>query len=308
LSRRMARIERRDKRMSIIRVALLLLITLIAVGFVYKLGTSAIIAINKLGRDIRLVEYGTIEDKLDGKAIVLNQEKVTLAQYEGHFENLVMENAKIGKGTLLGYYANAQGKVSLRAAEAGVFVRHTDGLEEVFSNIDLQAVTPEVYEYKITRVSEDQLIQPGQPIYKIVDNLAPPQLLVRFPLDDIDFEIKDQSKVKVLLQDNELGKAAIVAMKQDFGELIMLLELESFSDAIINQRYIEVAAVFDSATGFLIPKKALVDNDGKKGIYCSIGEFTRFKPVEVIKTKDDIVIVKGLDRNDFIVTNPPDKM
>jgi len=308
LSHRMARIERRDKRMSVIRVALLLLIVLIAIGSVYKLGNSAIIAINKLGRDIRLVEYGTIEDKLDGKAIVLNQEKMTLAQYEGHFENMVKENEKIGKGTLLGYYVNAQGKASLRAADSGVFVRHTDGLEEVFKNIDLQAVTPEVFKYKTTRVSEDQPIQPGQPVYKIVDSLVPTCLLVCFPLNDIQFEIKDQSKVKVLLAGKELDKATIVEMKQDFGELIILLKLDSFSDTIINQRYIEVAVVFDSDTGFLIPENALVENEGKKGVYCSIGEFTKFKPVDIIKVKGDIVVVKGLDKNDFIVTNPPDKI
>ncbi len=308
MSRRTDRIERRGKRINILKLATVLVAALLLSWVAYRLGISGMEAVTKLGRDVRLVKYGTIEDKLSGPAIILNKEKVILAQQEGHFENMVTDNTKVSKGTLLGHYVNSRGKASLRAAESGIFVRYPDGLEEVFNTIDLAAVTPEVFDYKTTRLAADQSVQPGQPIFKIVDSLVPTRLLVRFPQDEVEFDLTAGQKVQVFLDGQELDNASIMEMKQDFGELIMLLQLNSCPQILINQRYVKVEVVFDSETGFLIPPPALVEKDGEKGVYCIIGEFTRFKPVQIIKTKDDVVIVEGLDKNDFILANPPDKI
>ena len=144
-------------------------------------------------------------------------------------------------------------------------------------------------------------------MYKIVDSLVPTRLIISFPLDDIKFEIKDGQKVKVLLGE-KVASGIILEMKQDFEELIILLQLNGFVEETIHERYMDISVVFSSATGFIVPEKALVEKDGKKGIYCAIGEFTKFKPVDVIKVKDDIVVVKGLDKNDFILMTPPDKI
>ena len=305
MSRRMARLERRDKRMSVVRVGLIVGLCIVALGFIYRLSINAISTVTKLSRDIKIVEYGTMEDKLSGKAIVLNKEDLMLATSDGRFENMIKEKEKISKGTLLGYFVTSQGQTPLRAEVSGTFMRKTDGLEEVFGNIDLQSVTPEVFKYKTTQVKEDQPVVAGQPIYKIVDSLEPTRLLVHFPEDDITFDVKPKQQLNILLGKKELGKAVIVDIKRDFGEILMIVKFIGFQEELLQQRFVEVEVVFDSHSGYFIPEKALVEQDGKKGIYCSNGEDISFRPVKIIEKKDDIYLVEGLKKNDMIVTNPP---
>jgi putative membrane fusion protein len=306
LSRRMARLERKDKRMSVVRVLLLLGLGFLALGLVYRLSINTISTVSKLNRDVKVAEYGTMEDKLSGPAIVLNKEDIVPAVATGHFDNMAKDQEKISKGALLGYFVTAQGQIPLRAQESGTFMRKTDGLESVFSNMDLKAVTPEVFKYKTTEVKEDQPVLAGQPLYKIVDSLEPTRLLVHFPLDKINFDIKPGQQVKILLGGKELGNAVILDTRQDFGELLLMVKFKGFQEELLQQRFVEVEVVFNTYSGYLIPEKALIEKDGKKGIYCSNGEDITFKPVNIIKTKDGIDLVEGLKQNDMIVTNPPE--
>lgn len=308
MSRRMARLERRDKRTTLIKIALLSVAALALIGMLYRLGSQAVISLHKFNRHIQVVEYGTMEDKLAGQAAVLNKEDLFLAQEQGRFENLVKDNDKVSKGTLLGYYFDSRGKAPIRASQAGVFVRGTDGLEEVFKKINLEAVTPEVFQYKPTPVFVEKPVQAGQPIYKIIDSLVPTRLLITMPVDDIDFAIQPKQSVKVLFNGQPLDNGYISDMKSDSKNQLMVVQLNSFNDSLINQRYIKVEIVFSAQTGFLVPEKAIVEKEGKKGVYCSIGEITKFKPIKIIRQKEGITLVDGLDKNDFIVTNPTDKI
>ncbi|MEA4927015.1 MAG: HlyD family efflux transporter periplasmic adaptor subunit [Syntrophomonadaceae bacterium] len=305
MSRRMARLERRDKRMSFMRVALLLGLAVLVLGMLYRLGTGAVSALSRLHRNVEVARFGTLEDKLTGPAIVINKENVVPATADGHFDNMVKEQEKISKGILLGYLVTSQSQVPLRAQESGTFMRQIDGLEDVMQNIDLQSVTPEVFKYKPTPVKADQAAVAGQPLYKIVDSLEPNQLLLHFPLKDVDFEVEPQQQVKIRWGGRELENAVITDMKQDFGELLLMIRFKGFQEELLAQRFIEVEAVFNSYSGYMIPEKALVGSGGEKGIYCSNGEDISFKPVKILKTKDDICIVEGLQQNEMYVTNPP---
>jgi putative membrane fusion protein len=259
---------------------------------------------SNLKQDIKVVTYGTIEDKLAGTAIVLNQEIVTPAQLEGRFENMIQEGGKTGKGSLLGYFVSSQGQTPLRAQMAGIFMRQTDGLEEVLRNINLQTVGPEVFKYKTHHISEDQKIMTGQAVYKIVDNLEPTRLMLHFPFNDVDFEVVLNQQANVFLKGNDLGKAKVVDVKRDFEELLMILEFNGFNEELLNQRFAGVELVFDSQSGYLVPNKAVIEKDGEKGIFLAKGEDITFKPVKIIKSKGDISIIEGLNKNDLVVTNP----
>ena len=307
MSIRKARLERQVKQKSLIRFALLAAVALLALGIMYQLTVNAHAAISRIVRDIELVEYGCLEDKLVGRAIVINHEEMVLAQNEGRFENMVKEGEKVSKGALLGYYVDAQGKSALRAQLSGIYVSQTDGLEETFRTMSLQEVTSEVFNYKTSRAAGDRPIAAGQAIYKIVDSLQVTRLLIQFPGDKADFEISDQQTAKVLLAGKDLGKAVVTAIKQDSENIFVIMDCSSFREELLGQRYVELEVVFNSYSGYLIPEKALVEREGKKGIYCSNGEDITFKPVKIIKIKDDIVVVEGLNINDLLVKNPPNQ-
>lgn len=305
MSNRMQRMERRDKMNGVVKIALVAVVTFAALGLIYRIGCQAVTSLQKMGQDIKIVEYGTLEDKLTAQAVVLNQEELFPAKEAGRFENLVKEGEKVGKGTLLGYFITNETKSSVRASKAGIFIRATDGLEEVFEKVNLAEVTPEVFKYKPTTAFLEKPVQAGQSIYKIVDSLVPTRLLISVPMKDLDFTIQPDQKVVVIDENMAEKKGSIVEMKQEGNDLMMLVQLNGFNENTVNKRFVQVDIVFDRETGFLIPDKAIVEKDGQKGVFCSIGEFTKFKTIEIVKQKGDVVLVDGLDKNDFIVTNPP---
>lgn len=305
MSYRKARLERRAKQRSIIRLVLYFGAAIVVIGILYQFGINARSAISGISRDIEVVQYGCLENKLVGKAIVINREELVLAQTQGRFENMVKDKEKVSKGSLLGYFVDAQGKNPLRAQLSGIFINRTDGLEERFRTMSLQEVTPEVFSYKTSSVAVDRSIETGQALFKIVDSLQPTRLLMQFPLDKADFEVRDRQSVKILLSGKELGNALVAGMKQDSENLFIMFECSSFEEELLSQRYVELEVLFDSYSGYIIPAKALVESEGKKGIYCSNGEDINFKAVKIITAKDDIVVVEGLNKNDLLVKNPP---
>ncbi len=278
----------------------------IVFGFIYRLGLNTLSTINKLSQDVKAVEYGTIEDKLAGTAIVLKKEQVTLAQAEGRFENIIQEGGKIGKGSIVGYFVNSQGQTPLRAQASGIYMRQTDGLEEVLRDINLQTVSPEVFKYQTHKIAAEQAILAGQAVYKIVDNLEPTRILIQFPLNKVDFDVEITEQVNVIYHGKDLGKARIIEMKSDFDQLLLILEFNHFKDELLNQRYIELELVFDSQSGFMLPNKSIVERDGKKGILLANGEDISFRSIKIIKTKRDISIVEGLNKSDLVANNPHD--
>ncbi|HRY13355.1 MAG TPA: HlyD family efflux transporter periplasmic adaptor subunit [Syntrophomonadaceae bacterium] len=304
MSSRMQRLERRDKMYSAIKVVLVVLAAAAVLGIGYRIGCQALIAINSWNQEIKVVEYGTMEDRLPAQAVVMNEEQIFLAREAGRFENLVKDKEKVGKGTLLGYFITNEGKSTLRAPQAGIFIRGTDGLEEVFTHIDLAAVTPEVFQYKPVPAFLDKPVQTGEPIFKIIDSLVPTRLLISLPEDKLEAAVQPGEKVDILYEGESWGQGRIKEMKQEAGDVMLLVELDHFSADTISKRFVKVEMVLDTHTGFLVPAEAIVEKDGEKGVYCAVGPATKFKPVEIIKQKDDTVLVRGLDKNDFIVTNP----
>lgn len=305
MSRRMVRMERRDKRMNVFRVGLFLLLGVLMLGVLYRLGCSAVTVLSRLHQDVKVADLGTMEDKLTGQAIVLYKEDVVMAPASGHFDNMVKDQQKISKDILLGYLVTDLGQMPLRSSESGTFTRQIDGLEDTFKNMDIQSVTPEVFKYKPAQIKPDQPAVAGQPLYKIVDSLVPTKMLLQFPLKEINFEVKPQQQVKILLDGKELGSAVITDMKQDSDDLVLMVKFAGFQDELLSQRFVNVEIIFNSYSGFMVPEKALVENDGKKGIYCLNGEDISFKPVTILKTQDGICLVQGLKQNDMYVTNPP---
>jgi len=305
LSSRTARFVRRGKQKSVIKIVLLVSLAVISLAFIYQIGVYTMSFYNKISRDVRVVEYGRLEDKQAAKAILLNKEETVTAQYDGRFENMVKDREKTSKGSLLGYYISSQGQTPVSAQASGIFSLKTDGLETVLGNLNLPVVGPEVFQYQAIPPREGELIAAGQAVYKVVDNLLPTRLLAHYPLGANNNDLKLKQQVKVVMAGKDLGKATITDLKTDFGEQLIMLELNGFREDLLNQRYVDVELVFGSYPGYIVPATALVEKEGKKGVFCTQDESNIFKAVEIVKIKDDKAVVEGLNKNDLLVINPP---
>jgi len=283
---------------------LLVGLAVIGLAFIYQIGVYAMSYYDKISRDVRVVEYGRLEDKQAAKAIFLNKEVTVAAEYDGRFENMVKDREKTSRGSLLGYYIGARGQTPIMAQASGIFSLKTDGLETVLGNLSLPVVTPEVFQYQTIPPREGEIILAGQTIYKIVDNLLPTRLLAHYPLEANNNDLQLKQQLKVVMAGKDLGKATITDLKTDFGEQLVMLELNGFREDLLNQRYVDVELVFGSYPGYIIPATALVEKEGKKGVFCTQDESIIFKAVEIVKIKDDKAVVEGLNKNDLLVINP----
>lgn len=307
MSLRKERIEKRGKRKGIMRFALLVVASLLVMGILFQIGSNMQRAIVRFNRDIKVVEYGTLEDRFGGPAVVINRETILTSAENGRFENMVKEKEKIPRGALLGYFITDQGKIPVRAANSGIFMRQTDGLEDTFRDLDIQAVNGDTFNLKTYSGANDalQIIPAGTAFGKVLDSLQPTRVLIKLPGEDFDLELKTRHQVKLFLGDNSLGKAYLLDIKRDPDATYVLLEFDKFSEELLGQRNTELEVVFNTYSGYLVAEKAVVERSGKKGIYCANGEEIYFKPIELIKTKDGLAVVDGLDVNDMVVNNPP---
>jgi len=304
LSSRMARKDKRRNRKSIIKYALLTLIILMLIGLIYKVGQNLITLYNRNQRETAVLQYGCLEDSLEGEGLVLRNEKTIQATANGRFENLVAEKEKVRRQDLLGYSINAGNKIAIRAAMAGIFTRQVDGLEKVLQNVDVKAIGPEIFDYNIQTADPGVEIKKGQVVCKIVNNLIPSQLLLHFPQESRDIQVSKDQMVQLYVDSKLMGNFTVRDYKRDFEELVMIVEANEFREDLLNKRLVKVKMVLNSQSGYLVPEKCVLNRGKEKGIYCTKSEEIIFKPVKVLKIKDDIAVVEGLNPTDIIIVNP----
>lgn len=304
MSDRMKRHAREMKKKRLLKYALLILIAFLGVGLIYKTGQNISVWYSRKQLETTVPTYGCLEDKLQGQGLVLRSEITVTAPAVGRFENVVAEKEKVARSTLVGYYLTSGHKTALQAPAAGIYTRRVDGLEAALSDIKLELVGPEVFKYKPLPPPATEEIKAGQGVYKIVNNLIPSLILAHFPLRDPDLTINEQQAVELVVQGKSLGLFKVMDSKQDFNELILLLESSEFLENLLDSRLLEVEMVFNSRDGYLVPQKSLVNRGQEKGIYCTKGERIIFKTVKVLDQKDDIAVIKGIEANDLIIVNP----
>ncbi len=304
MSSRLDREGREQKKKTLIKYSLLILITLIAIGLLYRVGQNLSTLHNKSRLETVVPAYGCLEDKLQGEGMVLRSETIIMAPAKGRFENVLADKERVPRGVLVGYYISSGKKISMRAPAAGIFTRQVDGLESALQDIKLASVGPEVFKYQALSNDVNQEFNSGQGVYKIVNNHVPSQLLVHFPLEGLKLQIAKQQVVKISVDGKPLGEFIVLAYKKDFKELIMILESNDFQESLLNHRLVKVELILNSGSGYLVPEKSLVKKGKEKGIYCTVGEDILFKAVKVLDLKDDITVVEGLNPTDMVIINP----
>lgn len=304
MSSRMDRKDKNRKKKSIIKYALLILIITLLIILIYKVGQNLITLYNRSQRETAVLSYECLEDRLKGEGLVLRSEKTIQAPADGYFENVVTEREKVRRNDLLGYSINSGNKIAVRASVSGIFTAQVDGLEEVLHEISLQAAGPEVFKYNVQTPVPGAEIKTGQDVCKIVNNLIPTQLLLHFPQASHDLQLSEEQKVQLYVDSKLLGSFTIRDYKWDSNVLIMLVEGNEFKENLLNKRFVKVEIVLNSQKGYLVPEKSVVNRGKEKGIYCTKSEEIVFKPVKVLKRKDDKALIEGLNPTDIIIVNP----
>lgn len=215
---------------------------------------------------------------------------------------------------------NVSGLTVKTSAKDGIFVRSTDGMEELnLENVQLEHLTKT--NYVKNEWTANQKITMDKPVYKLVtsDNWY---LLVQVSADTQEALI-EKSTVKVnLKKDNQELKADISFLEQ-FEKPVLCLSFHNSMVRYANDRYLDIELILEDESGLKIPKSAetakefyivpksyltVGGNSSKEGVMRqqtnSKGEsITEFLSVTVYYEEDEFVYLdpNAFDKGDVLI-------
>ncbi|NMD43631.1 MAG: hypothetical protein GYA86_10045, partial [Firmicutes bacterium] len=69
-------------------------------------------------------------------------------------------------------------------------------------------------------------------------------------------------------------------------------------------RWSAAEIVLERKEGILIPATALVEREGRSGVYLNRGGAVKFQEITVIGSRDDELMVEGLEPDSMVITRP----
>lgn len=241
----------------------------------------------------RLLEYVASVESEDFAQASLDNEELFYAMCKvgvtnGTIKNIPDKLKSLNEelNTLEKSYPNGSDS-SVSSDYSGYFVNSTDGYEEC---VDVN---------KITEMTVDKFdkIMPGEIQKNAVGKvICDTSWYVTAVIDQQQArEIRDNSTVSIIIPmiGSDKIDAQVVAKNSDSksGKTLLVLSCTNMNENIATVRKQKVKIVTASYKGLKVNSKAVRIKDGEKGVYVSISEKPQFRPIDIIYSGSDYVIV-----------------
>lgn len=199
--------------------------------------------------------------------------------------------------------------VNYFSKDAGIVSFKVDGYEEVYKFSDRD-------KYKFTDLEEkpikknlldNKISENNEPIFKIISNYEWYLVVNATDIKDVDkYQIGDKFRMEV--KDKEIeGKIESILKEKD--SITLLCKFNTNFDEFADQRFINIDVIRYKHDGLVIPKKAIVEEDNQKGVIIrDISGITRFRPIEILYEKEDLVCVNKGDVDSRIKIGADDNL
>jgi len=284
---------------------------LAALALILAIGGSMLFLYKSLATwliGVEPVKYGELEERFTARAIVIKKETVVKAPARGRFENQVREGERVRKGSVVGYFYQ-EGSLTPQpflVSGSGVVSFKPDGWETVTADYSLAHGDRDIFSYQ-PRVVNDGSFQyePGEPMFKVIDNLVPLRLVVEIDRSDMARAMKSRDPVQVVYQNQALGEATCeAACLSGENKQLAVLALNGCNEDLLNARVIEVDCITAYHSGMIIPKKALLRQNGGYAVFRIKKGRIEMRGVKVKAVGSDQAVVEGLDEGDTVITTP----
>ncbi|CEN76695.1 secretion protein [[Clostridium] sordellii] len=203
-----------------------------------------------------------------------------------------------------------------KSKNSGVVSYQFDGNEEKFNfdninQIKIKDIEGTKNNYK--DISKEKKLDKGEPIARIINNLK--QFVAISCNEEEIKKIKSGQKI-ILSSDIEKINSKVYDIYKEGKQYIVILEISEQNVEIYDTRIKEFDIIYKSIEGLKVPKKAVINSDGKKGVYV-VSETGDAKFVELKGTlyeseeyividhyKNDINGVNTIKIYDEIILNP----
>jgi len=257
--------------------------------------------------DVEVAQYSELQDLITVPAIIIKQETVVSAPARGRFENQVMEGERVRTGAAVGlFYPEGQIRpVTMPAPGGGVISFEPDGWEQVLSDFTLEGGDRNIFDYTPRRLNDGSFqYERGEPIFKVIDNLVPLRLVVKFDNEAMSEPMETGDTVKLIYNDQDLGYATCESVWSGEDHRTAILSLDSFNEDLLVRRKIDVDCVTAAYHGVVIPEKALIKNREGYAVYKLNKDKVELCPLTGVRIHNGQAVVEGIQAGDSIVTTP----
>ena len=262
------------------------------------------------------VQTGELSALAEAEGVLLLEEEVVRAPVTGTLEPLASEGERLPIGStvarlqpLTGPDEQSGGSLEIKSPSTGIVCYHLDGWEGVYDRLAWERSDPgEIFE-NITGESKregddsngDQ-IGKGAPLFKIIDNLVDPYLIIRYKTEHVP-HLKTGERLQLTWGEEGTGSGKVISLanKEDNGyALVELKQAHPFPCS----RFLEMRIKSKKGDGVIVPVSALVEEDNQKGVYVMSVVSPVFKKVDVVAVVDDQAAVQGISPGTEVVKNP----
>ncbi len=275
-----------------------------------------------------IAEYGTVEVEQEIDYLCVRNERVHTSDNTGSVKrlieagNLVRNNSKIASVGGMNYYSRIRGIVSY------VY----DGLEKTYSSETLYDIKQEDVtgtpskgvEPHSVKSCASKTAEPGNPIYKIVDNsawyfvgflsaeelkplTAGQSVRIRISENDkltlpfrvLDIEAPEETGAESESADKEDGEeSAEKTENEDAAEVEkkyrIILVCDRHYEDFDKLRFGKAKIITSRKTGIILESSSVVTEDGRKGVYV-LNKYNNyvFTPISIIAETGDVTIVEN---------------
>jgi len=307
--------KKRKKKTADIIALLLIIVVLFFAGIALKDYILAKIISFEVARVDVINEY------TPAKAYVFRHEYQVLAPVAGEFAPSLAEGERVKDNTIIGYIkGTGTSKTAVYATEAGIVSYSLDGMEKQMSADNLEKTDLD----KITRLfpiskENDEENFPnqskGRPVARIVDNLLDYNVLLVADESTNDqgekVTLPEDGRVKFVIIDDtassDAGIQTFSASIEQNGTIsagsYLLTDVSSEESYFLNNRYFAVSLITESYSGIVVPASAIIEKDGKQGVYIRSKNVLAFQEVKVDGIIGKEAVIEGVDAGTDVVEN-----
>ena len=253
-----------------------------------------------------------LENQIDEKMENINKitDSKTLTEYKKEIDQLVSRKAKIaGDSSPQGSYLNRlieerrgyeselnSGAEYVTAPISGIVSYKVDGLESVLTPNNFSELNKEYLES--LNLQTGKVVATSEEAGKVIDNFACYIATVATSDEAKEAEVGD--KVNVRLSNNTEPSAEITnIVKEDDGEVLLILKLTNQIEELINYRKISFDLIWWSDTGLKVPNVAIVTQDDKDYVVRNRAGYLNKLLVKVTRRGDKYSIVEPYDTEEL---------
>lgn len=253
------------------------------------------------------VEIETFWQQLDiENGLIIRDEMVVVADRNGTFNPRIPEGEKVAEGEVVATVETGiGGSQVIKAPRAGVVSYRMDGWEAVLNPQSIETLDvsglDEATLKRLREVHPGAQVEPGQPVLKIVNNLQPTLIWLKFDSQYLDLFPPVGHKLNFNIEDEVYrGKLRNVVSQGVVSQGLLELDRAEF----LYERRVDLCIILDKTQGIRIPNQALVYKEEEPGVFKKVVNGYQWVPVKILLQDEDYSVVDGLLKGDRVITNP----